>query len=257
MTALLLLALSAQQLYERAAASFRENRLEPARQALEEALRADPDHVPSLTLRARLALAAGDFDTAGQCVERAAALQPKSPSVRFLLGFARYLENDFEKALPALETARRLDPADPRAALYLAMTNEGLGRAEAAIALYEETLRLEERRGNPQPDAAIAYARLLFTLGRFRESADLVDRALKLDLHSRDARYEMGRLLYEKGEYAAAAEQGEKALALADPGTTDRQIHYLLGRCYLRLGDRARAEEHLAKFRASPPSLRR
>ena len=67
----------------------------------------------------------------------------------------------------------------------------------------------------------------------------------------------MGRLLYERRHYPGAIAHGEKALRIPGLGTTDRQIHFLLGRAYLKAGNRERAEEHLAKFRASAPSLRR
>ena len=80
--------------------------------------------------------------------------------------------------------------------------------------------------------------------------------ALALD-PSRDAHYEQGRLHFEQSEFAKAAEEGEQALAIPGAGTLDRQIHFLLGRSYGKLGKKQLAEEHLAKFKASGVSLRR
>lgn len=252
----LLLAVSAGfQAYERANALFQQKRFPESLAALEEALRLDPNLVPALTLKAKLAMAMDRLDVAKECLLRATSIEPDSAYPQFLLGFYYYLENDFEKALPPLAKARRLNPADPRAPFYLAMSCEGLARADEAIAYYELTLKLLSDK--PEVDPLVAYARLLFTLGRYQESGKLVDRALAIDSNSRDANYEKGRLLLDAGEPEKAIEQGEKALTLPGIGTTDRQVHFLLGRAYLRAGQKERAEAHLAKFRASPPTLRR
>ena len=254
---LLLLAFTAIDWYQKANAYFAEGKFSEAGAALEQALRFEPKLVPALTLKAKLAMGFNRFDTARECLLKAVELEPNSPYVQFLLGFFFYVDNDFNKAVPPLEKARKLNPADPRPVFYLAMTQEALGRAEAAIPLYDEALQLDALAGKQQPDTLVAYARLLYTLGQLEKSEELIQRAVRLDINSRDAQYEMGRLLYEKRDYQGAIARGEKALGLAGPGTTDRQIHFLLGRAYLKAGDRDRGEEHLAKFRASAPSLRR
>ncbi len=255
--ALLLLASTAMEWYQKANAWFAERKYPEAEAAMEQALRLDPKLVPALTLKAKFAMGFNRFDTARQCLLEAVRLDPGSAYVQFLLGFFYYVDNDFRRAIEPLEKARRLDPADPRAVFYLAMTREGLGQPDLAISLYEEALGLETRNRQPQPDAWIAYARLLYTLGRYDQSAVLVARALELNVNSRDAHYEMGRLAYEKRDYQDAIAHGEKALALPGVGTTERQIHFLLARAWRRAGNRQRSEEHLAKFQASAPSLRR
>jgi tetratricopeptide (TPR) repeat protein len=254
---LLLLASSAVEWYEKANALFAAGKYPETEAALEQALKLDPRLVPALTLKAKFAMGFNQFDTARACLLKAVEIEPDSAYVQFLLGFFFYVDNDFHRAVEPLEKARKLNPGDPRAPFYLALTREGLGQADLAVPLYELALRLEEQKGKPQPDALVAYARLMYTLGRYDKCEELVQRALRLDLKSRDAHYEMGRLLYEKRDYAGAVAQGEKALAQPGAGTTDRQIHFLLGRAYLKAGNRGRAEEHLAKFRASAPSLRR
>ena len=53
-----------------------------------------------------------------------------------MLGFFYYVDNSFSKAAATLETASRLNPNDPRALLYLALSEDGLGRPEVAPSLY-------------------------------------------------------------------------------------------------------------------------
>jgi tetratricopeptide (TPR) repeat protein len=254
---LALLASTAMEHYQRANALFQQQKLVEAAQAVEESLRLDPVLVPALTLKGKLALGLNEFTIARQCFERAAQIEPGSAYAQFMLGFFYYVDNDFNKAIAPLENARRLNSADTRAPFYLAMTHEGLARADLAEPLYRETIALEEKLGRPSAETHVAYGRLLFTLGRREDSGRQMRRALALDPRSRDAHYELGRLHFERGEFAAAAEHGERAFALEGMGTTDRQLHFLLGRTYLRLGRKELAESHLERFRASGASLRR
>lgn len=255
--AALLLAAAASGHYDRANSYFGQQRFAEADAELSEALREDPNLVPALTLRGKLAMALNRFDEARDALRRAAALEPKSAYVQFLLGFFYYVDNDFRKAIPPLELARQLNPKDPRVAFYLALSEEGLGAAEKAVLLYETTIDLEKSAGHPTADVHVAYARLLFSLGRYEGAQAQITVALGLDPKSRDAHYEQGRLWFEGGQFGKAAEQGEQALVIPGVGTLDRQIHFLLAKTYAKLNKKALADAHLAAFKASGVSLRR
>ena len=256
--ALLLLAASpAVEHYNRANELFQQQKFGEANEALEAALAADADYVPALTLRGKLAMAFNQFGIARTAFERAARLAPGSVYAQFMLGFFYYVDNDFTKAIPPLEAAQKLDPLDPRPVLYLAMSHEGLAKPEQAIPLYERAIELENNRRQPSPDTYTAYGRLLFTLGRYDDARQQFSRVLGIDPNSRDGHYELGRLDFEKGRHDEAVVHGEKALAVKGMGTTDRQIHFLLARAYSRLGKRHLADDHLYKFQAAAPTLRR
>ncbi len=254
---LLLLLTSAAEHYQRASTLFDQQKFAEANEALDAALAADPVHVPSLTLKGKLAMAFNRFDVARLAFERAARLAPESAYAQFMLGFFFYVDNDFVKAIAPLELARRLDASDPRAALYLAMSQEGLAQPELAISLYEQTIEQEKQRGRPSSETHTAYGRLLFTLGRQEAAARQFALVLELDPASRDGHYEQGRINFERGRYAEAADHGEKALDAKGVGTTDRQIHFLLARAYSKLGKKDRADAHLKKFQSAPATLRR
>ena len=247
----------AQQAYARANALFVEKKFEESLAALNQALAENPEFVPALTLRAKLAMAMDRLEPAGRDLKRAVELEPGSAYNQFMLGFYYYLENDFKRALEPLERARRLDPSSSRTHFYLALTHEGLANADLAIQMYERALSLAGSSGKADTDILIAYARLLFTLGQYSKSMGLVDQALVLEPDSRDAHYERGRLQFQAGKFDQAVQEGEKALQLTSVGTTDRQIHFLLARAYARTGNRERAAAHLAKFQASAATLRR
>ncbi|MGH9722889.1 MAG: tetratricopeptide repeat protein [Bryobacteraceae bacterium] len=254
---LVLLATSAAEHYQRASTLFDQQKFAESNAALDAALAADPGYLPALTLKGKLAMAFNRFDVARLAFERAARIAPDAVYPQFMLGFFYYVDNDFAKAIAPLERARKLDPAHAQAALYLAMSHEGLAQPDKAIPLYEQTIEIEKQRGKPTPEAHIAYGRLLFTLGRHDEAAQHFARVLDLDPDSRDGHYEQGRIDFERGRFAEAVAHGEKALAAKGLGATDRQIHFLLSRAYSRLGKKDEAAMHLKKFQSSPATLRR
>lgn len=248
---------TAADLYQKAQALFQQQKYEPALATVEAALQLNPRFVLALTLKARLAMTADRFDVAVVCLRQAVEIEPQAPVQHFMLGFALYVANDFAAALLPLEQAARLQPDDARTHFYLALTYEALGRIPEALASYEQSLRREKSGGANLADTLVAYARLLFTLGRYDESEKLIDRALSVERSSRDANYEKGRLRLERRDHAAAIKHGQQALTASGVGTTERQIHFLLARAYGQNGQPELAAAHLAKFRQAPPTLRR
>jgi len=248
---------SALTLYQKAVVLFQERQYEQSLTALDEALKLNPRLSSALKLRARLAMAVNRFDLAKASLLQAVEIEPEVAENYFLLGFCYYVDNDFKNALPPLERSRQLKPDNARTHFFLALTLEALARLDDAIASYERSLKLEKNGGEILADTLVAYARLLFTLGRYGESETLIARALIAAPDSRDVNYEKGRLLYERRAYAEAIGYGKKALERPGAGTTERQIHFLLARAYAKIGQKELSEIHLAKFRASPPTLRR
>ena len=236
--------------YEKANQLFIAKKLPEAVAAVDEALRLDSKLIPALTLKAKLGIAAGQFDVARQCLERALAIDPRAQYAQFLYGLEAYLSNDLAAALPRLRKARELNPKDPRTALYLGLTVESLGKPEEALSLYEDAVRLERSAGTLDSETLLPGAKLLLLLGRLKESESWLNQAEELSPNSRDVHFELARLLLKKGDASEAAAEGEKALALSDGIVTDASIHYLLIRAYQQSGKPDRAEMHAETMRA-------
>jgi tetratricopeptide (TPR) repeat protein len=230
--------------YEKANQLFVAKKLPEALAAVDEALHLDPKLVPALTLKAKLAMAGYRLDVAQHCIEQALALEPHAPYAHFLYGLVAYLGNDLSAALPRLRKARQLAPSDPRVALYLGLTVESLGDSAEALSLYEDAIRLQRSTGQPDVDTLLPGARLLLSLNRLEDSQRWIRDALKVSPKSRDAHFELARLLLKKGESPQAAAEGEFALTLSEGVTTDAAIHYLLIRAYRQSGMPDRAATH-------------
>jgi tetratricopeptide (TPR) repeat protein len=246
-----------QQHYNNAEAALAKMQFGLSDQEVDLALQLDPNFIPALILKARLALFAHRPDIAKSCLIKAVIVNPASEDAQFFLGMFYYLQNDFALGISPLEKAQALSPTAPLPPFYLAMTREGMGDAPAALHLYEqaEALSLEK---NPQTAAIlVAHGRLLFSLGRYDESIAKDELAIGADNQSRDAFYERAKGLQHQGKYQAAAADGERALTLPALGTSDSQIHFLLGNVYLKLNQPDLAAAHLAKFHAAPQTTQR
>ncbi len=236
--------------YEKANTLFVAKKFPDALAAVDEALWMDPKLVPALTLKAKLAMVSFQLEVARQCLEQALAIDPRAPYAQFLYGLEAYLGNDVKEALPRFRKARELTPNDPRVALYLGLTVESLGQPSQAMSLYEEAVHLERSAGEVHAETLLPGARLLFLLARLEECERWLREAAKLSPASRDAHFELERLLLKKGEPAQAAIEGETALRLSEGTTTDAAIHYLLIRAYRESGMRDRAAAHAEVMRA-------
>ncbi|MEO8735484.1 MAG: tetratricopeptide repeat protein [Edaphobacter sp.] len=246
-----------QQHYDNAKNALAKMQFSQADQEVDLALRLHPDFVPALILKARLALFAHRPDVAKSCLIRAVTDDPTSESAQFYLGVFHYLQNDFNLAIPPLEKARSLSPADPMPPFYLAMSKEALGDAQSALRAYEEAETLSPGKTPQAAAILVAHSRLLYSLDRFDESIAKDKLAIEADSQSRDAFYEAAKGLAHQGIYQEAATDGERALTLPELGTSDSQIHFLLGNIYLKLKRPDLAAPHLEKFRAAPQSTKR
>lgn len=240
----------AREAFDRANALFLERKLPQAAAAVDQAIRLDPHFVAAILLKAKMAVAVHDYAVARQCLEAALKEDPRSQQAQFVYGLIAYFENSLTDALPRLKKARELNPQDPRAALYLGLTVESLGQPEQALKLYEEAVRLENAVGAPQAETLLPGARLLLVMGRLEDCGKWLGKALKLAPKSRDAHFELARLLLKQGDAAKAAAEGELALTLADGVATDASIHYVLIRAWQQAGSPEKAEMHAAIMRA-------
>jgi Tfp pilus assembly protein PilF len=246
-----------QQHYDNAKQDLAKMQFSQADEHVDLALQLDPNFVPALILKARLALFAHRPDIAKHCLIKAVAIEPSSESAQFFLGVFYYLQNDFALGISPLEAAQSLSPKDPMPCFYLAMSKEALGDAPAALHLYEQAATLSPEKNSQTASIHVAYSRLLYSLGKYEESLAQDELAIAADGQSRDAFYERAKGLEHERKYREAAEDGERALTLPELGTSDSQIQFLLGNVYLKLNKPDLAKAHLDKFHAAPQTLQR
>lgn len=235
---------------EQAQSLLRAQKVREAWNALLPLLAREQSNREALLLAGRIQLALDDVGAAKKFLRGAVAIDSGYFPAQFLLGFCLYVDNDFTPALSALETARKLKPGDGATLLYLALTYEGLADPVKALEVYPLAVRL-----HTSAEAPLAYARLLYNLGRFDEAQKLVSESLRRDSKYREAHYEQARLYFEAGRNAQCVASGELALQLPGLEQTLRPIHHLLSRAYQRLGKAEEAQKHRDVFEKIPPRL--
>ena len=244
------LAIGPTEHYERAKQDFAERKLSEAASEVNAALHENPSMVPALVLKARLASFAHRPDVAKSCLVTAITVDPTSEEAQFYLGALFYEQNDFKPAISPLQAAQKLSPNSPLPVFYLAMTYEALGDHDKALELYQQAENLSPQKSPQSAEIAVAYGRLLVSLGRTRDGMEKERRAIAIDPKSRDAHYVLAKGLEREGDFENAAVEGELALALPEVSASDAQIHFLLTRLYRKLNKPDLAEAHLEKFLA-------
>lgn len=245
------LAVGPAQHYESAKQDFLQHKFSEAVSEVDAALHENPQMVPALILKARLATFAHRPDVAKSCLITAITVDPTSEQAQFYLGVLYYLQNDFKLAISPLQTAQTLSPKNPLPVFYLAMTHEAQGDDAKALELYQQAENLSPQKSPQTAEILVAYGKFLLALGRTEDGVEKARRAIEADPKSRDAHYALARGLDHKGDFNDAALEAERALTLPELGTSDAQIHFLLANLYRKLNEPDLAKAHLEKFQAA------
>jgi tetratricopeptide (TPR) repeat protein len=189
----------------------------------------------------------GDAAGAIACAQRALEIDPQSPEVHNLLGFAAALEGDADEALDHYRQAIALDETYFEAMLNAAeLLIAPLGEYDGAIAQIEEALDYAET------DEEIADC-ILLKVDAFTAKGDHDEakRAMKMlpegPFDAPSYLFLIGRAWYELGQVDKAAPLIEQA-AKADPTSADTQ--YYLGLVRDEQGNPQGATEALLRSRA-------
>lgn len=231
--------------------------------------------IDELNRRAAAAIATSRFDEAIPLLEELVKVQPRSPEVLANLGLAYYSTSRYDKAAESYRQALKLDPRLPHAGAFLGMAEAEAGHYREALPYLEKAFASEKEKelkrmvginleqlhvGMRQPIRAAEVVRILVrdypddpdvlyvaTRLYFQLSSILAGRMIEVAPNSFRARQLAGDLLEAHKQYAPAAVQYRKAVALAPnaPG-----LHYRLGLMLVRSSNEPAAwEEARQAFR--------
>lgn len=169
---------------------------------------------------------------------------PDSSKLWFALGLAYFKSSKNEEARRAFSRSAELDPRYAPAYAYLGMTHAETGDYHGAVALYEQSLRENDKL------AVVHYliANALLnepTADAARIEAEL-KRAAALDGTFAPSFLTLGKLYIRAERWADAVEQLQRAVGL---DANLAEAYYQLGRAYSRLKRTAEAQAALATFK--------
>ncbi|KAF2847400.1 TPR-like protein [Plenodomus tracheiphilus IPT5] len=177
-------------------------------------------------------------DDAVKCFARATQLDPKFAYAFTLQGHEHVANEEFDKAMAAYRNAISADNRHYNGWYGLGGVYERLGKYEVAEKHYRAAAQIN-------PNNAMILVRIGLVLDRLKQTEPALlqfELALKLDPRSIMARFRKSQLLLKLGESNEALHE---LLYLKDAAPDDPNVHFLLGRCYKKVGDRASAIRHL------------
>jgi Flp pilus assembly protein TadD len=201
----------------------------------------DPGDLESNMLLAEAYYRNGDFNSAYGQILSARKLGTADASLYFLTGKIAYARRMYEDALDALRSARALGSATGEVFLYLGLTNLALGDFGEA----EKAFRLSIYKNRENVEAWNGLAETYIAQKRWREAAEAVDEAVRIDPSDEDALLNLAAVRMGTGDPAGAASALETLLARP---THAPIADYYLGHAYLRMGDVARARAAFLRF---------
>jgi len=196
----------------------RQGRITESREALEKALERSPQQPPALLFAlADVLIAEGNYERAEKVAD---SLQ--EPSYRTLLrGSLALAKGDPAAALKFLESGLRLWPNNASARYLAGQAALHMGDLERALAEYREATRISEEG----TDAALAMARIYFSLHKFPAAEQFAERHIKSrPFVNADAHIIAIRAATEQGLYDQTtgllenlnSHEGMKAVALVE-----------------------------------------
>ncbi len=215
----------------------------------------DPRNARAQYLLAAASLATGDPAAALASVDRALALDPRSPDHHAVRGHALKAAGRLDEAIGCYREAVRLKPS--YAEMQFNLANALRQRAVDAddVAGLEEAAESYRRAVRLKPDLAGAHNNLGATLRALKrpgEAAESFHRALRLTPRSGELIGNLGSALLEDGQHAAAADMLTRAVSLAPTSALWTQLG--LARHRLKLWNDA-AAAYTEALRLSPGDI--
>lgn len=213
-----------------------------AERAYQEALALAPRNLEALKRYGILLQTELKFAQSLEILGRAAAIDSQYPQVNFYRGVSYLGENQFQKACDAFQKELLTPHAHPRCHYYYAVALQSLGRTDAAIAQYNQSLA-----ENPKDlDALYQLARL-----HMQASLQAIQRVTELDPDSFQLHALMGEIYTENHRYHAALEEYLAAQAKRPdaPG-----LHYAIGTAYRNLKMIGEAQKEFLEAKGEDPN---
>lgn len=169
------------------------------------------------------AMQKGDLLAARRAFERVVKLAPQIETGHAALGFVMLSQNQLEGAVGELQTARRMAPGDLAVDLNLGRALAGLGRYEAALAVFRENAT----GMNPlamSPEETLAYATALAGTKQVSAAIDVLSKAVNQAPGSGLLNDGLGTALAQAGRLQDALPYFQRAV-VSEPSLGQAQLH--------------------------------
>jgi len=175
---------AARKAYDQGVKLQKENQIDKALTAFNQAIEFYPEYFQALTERANLLMGRNQLSEAAADFELALRLNDKYVPALRGLGYCQIQQKQFEAAVSNLEQAFVMEPKVPLTLLLLGYANLSLSRYEPAKQCLEEALKLGPESA---ARAHVYLAEVFASEQKFKEAADSIRRYLTLKPDAPDA----------------------------------------------------------------------
>ena len=203
---------------------LRRGQLQAARQALEKAVRSEPNSLDGLQLLGIVLSELGEHDTALHHLRRAVTLDPTRASTRFNLAKALHLAGRLDGALAAFEAARSLAPRAAQIHLGLGNLQLDLGLDDRALASYTDATRCAPGMA----DAHLNLGKVLASQDQHAAALQAFERVLSLEPNDVDALFGKAASQQALGDWTNYDDRVARCIDLARRGTSPSGATFLL-----------------------------
>ncbi|MDJ0653436.1 MAG: tetratricopeptide repeat protein [Xanthomonadales bacterium] len=193
----------AQPLVEQAREAMNRGDVSATREALDQALAADPDHATALQLSGVLNCRMRQYTDGIAAFRRLTEVKPEKASSWFNLGKALNDARQFVESMDPLARALEIQPEHTAARVLLGLAQRETGDTEAAI----ESLRHAREQAPEDPAATSAMAAILGSEGKHDEAVNLFLEAVQHQPNLPDTHYNLGKGLLARAAAAYAGGQ--------------------------------------------------
>jgi Flp pilus assembly protein TadD len=184
----------------------------------------------------------GDFADADKWFSQVTAEEPNDPEAWYLLGRTKYNENRFAEAVASFEHVLALRPKDVQAEDNLGLSQQGLGHMDQAKTAFKTAIDLQvDAPLDAQPYLNLGI--LLTDQGDSAAAIQQLTKAAALAPQNPKIHEELGRALQARGDMEGAQAQLEMAVRLAPNAAA---LHFKLGQIYRHRGLNERAQQEFA-----------
>ncbi|MBN1909544.1 MAG: tetratricopeptide repeat protein [Pirellulales bacterium] len=223
------------QTLEAALTHHQAGRLDEAKRAYQEVLRAEPKHPDALHLLGVVAHQSGDNLRAVEYIKQAIQVCPSASLYHNNLGMVLQALAQLPEAAASYREALRINPQSAEAHNNLGITLYEEGRLDDAITCYLRALSIRPE----YPDACTNLGNALQGQAKYGEAAAAYRRALTMTPQEADTHYRLATVLLMQDKCEEAAAAAREAVALS-PDTA--KAHATLGSAYRGLEDWEQAE---------------
>lgn len=167
---------------------------------------------------------------------------PDSVDTLRALATAAVLNASKEDAVPVLKSLIRLNPEDQEAYIQLANLYMYGGEISTAQDMFSD---MRQRFPNSEePYFGLALVQLRQGGPSQAQAKGYLEEVLRINRNHAGALYYYGKILYREGHFAQALDYSLRSAVLLPPDSPNLvALHFQMGQCYLRLGQKTKAQE--------------